>query len=178
MSCIGVSTITDVPGEITCDSLLVGGTDINTIIDNKIDANTSSSSSETYVFVATVSATVTNFRADQNTILPYDKVNIDIGGGCNDSTYTYTIQKSGLYMFNASATTVSSSYIFRANTVHFNGTNETTVKQMSNTNRDVSDIINCSVDDYVYCAMINSSSTNRLSLNEYSYFTGHSIVLT
>ena len=177
MSCIGVSTITDVPGEITCDSLLVGGTDINTIIDNKIDANTSSSSSETYVFVATVSANVTNFKADINTVLPYDQVNIDIGGGYNNETYKYTIKKAGVYMFTASATT-SNTYEFFADIVHFDGTNETRVKQMDEDDRNISVIINCSIDDDVYCAMTGTNSRNRLGLNEFSYFTGHSIVLT
>ena len=49
MSELGVSTISDVPGEITCDSLIVGGTDIDTKIAN------ASSSSDFDAFNVTVS---------------------------------------------------------------------------------------------------------------------------
>ena len=53
MSELGVSTITDVPGEITCDTLIVGGTNIDTLIDTKI-AN-SSTSTDFDAFNVTVS---------------------------------------------------------------------------------------------------------------------------
>jgi hypothetical protein len=52
MSELGVSTISNNPGEITCDTLIVGGTDIDTLIDSKI-AN-SSSSTDFDAFNATV----------------------------------------------------------------------------------------------------------------------------
>ena len=42
MSELGVSTISNIPGEITCDTLILGGTNIDTLIDTKI-ANASSS---------------------------------------------------------------------------------------------------------------------------------------
>jgi len=90
-----IGTTISFPNVSATETLLVEETDINTLIDNKI----SSSSSETIVFVATVLANVTNFRADQETVLPYDKVNIDIGGGYNNSTYKYTVKKAGVYMF-------------------------------------------------------------------------------
>jgi len=80
-------------------------------------------------------------------------------------------------MFSASATT-SNTYGFNANIVHFNGTTETAVKRMTTNRRDVFVIINCSIDDDVYCAMNGTSSQNRIGLNDVSYFTGHSIVLT
>jgi len=168
-----IGTTISAPTISATETLLVEGTDINTLIDNKF----ASSSSETYVFVATVSIDK-EIRADQDTVLPYDKVNVDIGGGYDNSTYKYTIKKAGVYMFSASATTASGSYDFRANIVHFNGINETKVKRFTNNRKDVFIIINCSVDDNIYCAMNNTSSSNRLELNEFAHFTGHPIVLT
>jgi hypothetical protein len=56
------------------------------------------------IFVATVQTQNTNLRSSEISILPFNQVNIDNVFGYDDSTYKYTIQKSGVYMFTASVT--------------------------------------------------------------------------
>ena len=59
--------------------LVVGGNDIDTLIDSKISASASSSSnsSDVAIFVATVEIQNTDIRSSQISILPFNRVNID-----------------------------------------------------------------------------------------------------
>jgi len=101
MSSLGVSTITDVPGEITCDSLLVGGTDINTLIDNKIGSSTT-----TAVYFKARGGL--NFEISSSDILEYNTILFYEGGGYDNSTFKFTAPVTGLYHF------ISSFYSFAA----------------------------------------------------------------
>ena len=94
MSSLGVSTILDVPGEITCDSLLVGGTDINTLIDNKLGSSTPTSTAVN--FKARGGGKITIYSGE---ILVYDTILFNEGGEYSDSTYKFAAPVTGLYHF-------------------------------------------------------------------------------
>ena len=180
MSELGVSTITDVPGEIACDSLIVGGTGIDTKIDTKIaNASSSSNSSDVVIFVGTVLTEKRDLRAHEIQVLPYDHINIDNMNGYDNLTYKYTFQKSGVYMITASASALGSED-FRVDLVYFDGTTNIIIGKMASfyQSRNLSVIYNCVVGDQIYLNFSNTSAFNRLNLDTVSYFTAHSLILT
>jgi hypothetical protein len=90
MSELGVSTISNNPGEITCDSLIVGGNDINTLIDSKI-AN-SSTSTDFDAFNVTVTYSVFFRTTDFRSIRMFTTSRVNIKSNfTNNQVFTATI---------------------------------------------------------------------------------------
>ena len=97
MSELGVSTITDVPGEITCDTLIVGGTNIDTLIDTKI-AN-SSTSTDFDAFNVTVSFSGFYRTTSLRTIGLFNTIRVNTKSNyTNNEFFTATIP--GTYYFS------------------------------------------------------------------------------
>ena len=97
MSELGVSTITDVPGEITCDTLIVGGTNIDTLIDTKI-AN-SSTSTDFDAFNVTVSFSGFYRTTSLRTIGLFNTIRVNTKSNyTNNDFFTATIP--GTYYFS------------------------------------------------------------------------------
>jgi hypothetical protein len=93
MSELGVSTISDVPGEITCDSLIVGGTDIDTKIAN------ASSSTDFDAFNATVTYTGFYRTSGFTTIAMFRTTRVNTKSNfTNNKVFTATIP--GTYYFS------------------------------------------------------------------------------
>ena len=182
MSELGVSTITDVPGEITCDTLIVGGNDIDTLINSKISESSSSFSSNTsdvIIFVASRETNSGEITASETSILPYNKLNINYGGGFDTSTYKYTIPKSGVYMFTASVVR-SGNYNYTAEMVYNDGSIDIVIQKMDMFffARDITVIYHCIMGNTVFCRMSGAGRDNKLWLFTTSYFTGHLITPT
>jgi SepF-like predicted cell division protein (DUF552 family) len=110
---LGVSTISDVPGEITCDSLKLGGTSINALIDsatsnkqeklNPLDnINIDDSNNISLVGVATTNDLTSALTTKQNILTPGNSINIKTVG---DLT---TISATTVYMFHSVRTSYTS----------------------------------------------------------------------
>jgi len=94
---LGVSTITDVPGEITCDTLIVGGTDIDTKIANA----PSSSSTDFDAFNVTVTYSGFYRTASFTTIGIFRTTRVNTKSNfTNNKVFTATIP--GTYYFSLS----------------------------------------------------------------------------
>jgi len=81
------STQSDVSGQISCDTFLVGGVDINTVIGTDIIS---------FRATRTVATTVQTLE-----VLPFNTITYNLGDGYDDSIYTFTAPKSGIYFFYA-----------------------------------------------------------------------------
>jgi len=97
MSELGVSTITDVPGEITCDTLIVGGTNIDTLIDTKI-AN-SSTSTDFDAFNVTVSFSGFYRTTSLRTIGLFNTIRVNTKSNYTNSDF-FTATIPGTYYFS------------------------------------------------------------------------------
>jgi hypothetical protein len=98
--------------------------------------------------------------------------------GYDDSTYKYTIQKSGVYMFTASVTWFSS-FDYKVELIYFNGDDNIVIGKMGDFfySRNLNVIYNCIIGDQVYLRF-DLYSVSRATLDTVSYFTGHSLLLT
>jgi hypothetical protein len=81
------ATQSDVSGQISCDTFLVGGVDINTVIGTDIIS---------FRATRTVATTVQTLE-----VLPFNTITYNLGDGYDDSIYTFTAPKSGIYFFYA-----------------------------------------------------------------------------
>ena len=159
------TTQTDVLGQISCDTLFVGGVDINTVI-----------GTDTISFRATrtIGTTVQTLE-----VLPFNTITYNLGGGYDDSTYTFTAPKSGIYFFYAVITSNSNNTLWFDFKVNDDGTDNTTIYRFQrvsqasggNTSFNPSFTTYLNSEDKVYLIWVKGNF--RVLEHPYNHWGGH-----
>ena len=164
-------TDTSVPGQISCNTLLVNGTDIDTKIDTKIE--NASESETSVVFIASRAGT---HYITSRTIVPFNIEVLNTGGGYSGATYKFTAPIAGAYHFNMSIDRVAGK-IGSVDMRYVTGSTDVIKQQISIANDNPSNYfmdltIYCNVGDQVYCKTNGSVNTDQLQINASTYFSG------
>jgi hypothetical protein len=151
--------------------LLIGGVDIDTKIDTKIE--NASESGTSVVFIASRAGTqlITN-----RTIVPFNIVILNTGGGYSGVNYTFTAPIAGAYHFNMSIDRVAGK-VGSCDIRHISGSTDEIKQSIAIANATPNNYfmdltIYCKVGDKVYCKTNGSVNTDQLQINASTYFSG------
>jgi len=145
----------------------------NITISGNTVSSTSSTSGTSVVFIASRAGThlITN-----RTVVPFNVVILNTGGGYSGSTYTFTAPIAGAYHFNMSINRVPGK-IGSCDIRYYDGSTDVIKQQISIANATPSNYfmdltIYCNVGDKVYCKTNGSVNTDQLQINASTYFSG------
>ena len=161
----------DIAGQLSCNSLLIGGVDIDTKIDTKIE--NASESGTSVVFIASRAGT---HYITSRTIVPFNIEVLNTGGGYSGATYTFTAPIAGAYHFNMSIDRVAGK-IGQVDMRYITGSTDEIKQSISIANATPSKYfmdltIYCKVGDQVNCKTNESVNTDQLQINASTYFSG------
>jgi len=162
---------TIVPGQISCNSLLIGGVDIDTQIDTQIE--NASDSGTSVVFIASRAGT---HLVGYNAIVPFNIEVLNTGGGYSGLNYKFTAPIAGAYHFNMSIDRVAGK-IGQVDMRYITGSTDVIKQTISIANDNPSNYfmdltIYCNIGDRVYCKTNGSSSSTQMQINASTYFSG------
>jgi len=161
---------TIVPGQISCNTLLVNGTDIDTKIDTKIE---NASESGTVVFIASRAGT---HLVGYNAIVPFNIEVLNTGGSYSGLNYKFTAPIAGAYHFNMSIDRVDGK-IGSVDMRYITGSTDEIKQSISIANATPSNYfmdltIYCNIGDQVYCKTNGTGSSTQMQINASTYFSG------